>query len=133
MQASLSDQEIRMLLEKLRHDFNQFPPDLSYLDKVLESAAKHIPAYLKIVKGHIEQLADVLKLETHYHRTLESIALEEPVVQLMQLFRALEPQDIPLFQTLAYEAGRWEGVDETIGTAVSLKELSAAVSVEAET
>ncbi len=72
-----------------------------------ESAAKHMPVYLKIIKGHIEQLAKVLKLETHSHRNLENVGLAEPVVQLMQLFRELKEEDIQLLDTLAREAQHW--------------------------
>lgn len=71
---------------------------------LFESAAKHIPVYLKIIKGHIEQLAKVLELETHSNRKLENAGLAEPVVQLMQLFRELKEEDIQLLENLAREA-----------------------------
>jgi hypothetical protein len=80
------------------------PRSLAY---AFESAAKHMPVYLKIIKGHIEQLAKVLKLETHSHRNLENVGLAEPVVQLMQLFRELKEEDIQLLDTLAREAQHW--------------------------
>lgn len=73
----------------------------------LESAAKHMPVYLKIIKGHIEQLAKVLKLETHSQRNLENADLAEPVIQLMQLFRELKEEDIQLLDTLAREVQHW--------------------------
>lgn len=81
------------------------PRSLAY---AFESAAKHMPVYLKIIKGHIEQLAKVLKLETHSHRNLENVGLAEPVVQLMQLFRELKEEDIQLLDTLAREAQHWQ-------------------------
>jgi len=72
-----------------------------------ESAAKHMPVYLKIIKGHIEQLAKVLESEAHSRRNLEDAGLAEPVVQLMQLFRELKEEDIQLLETLAREAQHW--------------------------
>ncbi len=80
------------------------PRSLAY---VFESAAKHMPVYLKIIKGHIEQLAKVLKLETHSHRNLENTELAEPVLQVMQLFRELKEVDIQLLDMLAREAQHW--------------------------
>jgi hypothetical protein len=77
------------------------------LAAAFESAAKHMPVYLKIIKGHIEQLAKVLELETHSHRSLENAGLAEPVVQLMQLFRELKEEDIQLLNALAREAQHW--------------------------
>jgi hypothetical protein len=102
-----ADKDLRGMLERLKHDLNAFPSGMNYLDVEFESAAKHIPAYLKIVKGHIEQLATVLGLETHDNRKLESVGLAEPVIQLMQLFRELEDKDIQLIESLAHEARNW--------------------------
>lgn len=119
MQAPLSEKEIRTLLEKLKQDLSQFPEGSGYMDLGLESAAKHIPTYLKIVKGHIDQLANVLKLETHDQRKLENVELAEPVTQLMQLFRNLDEHDIQLLETLAYEAYHWR----TETTALHSKEM----------
>lgn len=109
MQQALSELEIRGLLDRLKQGLKAEPDGAGYLDLSLESAAKHIPAYLKIVKGHIEQLAKVLELETHDHRKLENVGLAEPVTQLMLLFRDLNEQDIQLLETLAYEARNWQG------------------------
>lgn len=83
------------------------PDGHSALEHAFESAAKHMPVYLKIIKGHIEQLAKVLELETHSHRNLENAGLAEPVVQLMQLFRELKEEDIQLLETLTREAQHW--------------------------
>lgn len=107
MQTSLSDKELRILMERLKQDLKTFSEDNS-LEQQFESAAKHIPAYLKIVKGHIAQLAQVLELETHDHRNLDSVGLAEPVIQLMQLFRDLDENDIQLIETMAYEARNWQ-------------------------
>ena len=83
----------------------------AYLDFVLESAAKHLPVYFKIVKSHIEQLATVLDLDTHYHRNLDNAGLAEPVLQLIQLFRELSIQDIELLENLSMETHHWALVE----------------------
>lgn len=104
----LSEKDVRILLDKLKQDLKELPEGAETLDQGLESAAKHIPAYLKIIKGHIEQLAKVLELETHDHRKLENVGLASSVIQLMQLFRELNDEDIQLLETLAYEARHWQ-------------------------
>lgn len=108
MTSMHTDKEIRKFLDALKHDLSAFPEGTGYLDLSFESAAKHIPAYLKIVKGHIEQLAKVLELETHDHRKLESVGLAEPVTQLMQLFRELKEEDIQFIENLSFEARNWQ-------------------------
>lgn len=123
MQSTLSEKDVRGMLDKLKQDLNDLPEGSGCLDSGLESAAKHIPAYLKIIKGHIEQLAKVLELETHDHRKLENVGLASPVVQLMQLFRELNDDDIHLLETLAYEAHHWQA--ETSSVQIS-KEATAA-------
>lgn len=103
-------QQERSELHRLRRTLQAFaasvnvPNGHSALESAFESAAKHMPVYLKIIKGHIEQLAKVLKSEAHSHRNLENAGLAEPVVQLMQLFRELKEEDIQLLETLAREA-----------------------------
>lgn len=113
MQAPLSTKDIGILIERIKQDLKNFPQGMNSLESQFESAAKHIPAYLKIVKGHIAQLAQVLELETHDHRKLDSVGLAEPVTQLMQLFRDLDEQDIQLIESLAYEARNWQGEAES--------------------
>lgn len=108
MHKEISDKELRMAEEQLKQDLNALGEGLGTLDYAFESAAKHMPAYLKIVKGHIDQLANVLGMETHEHRKLENVGLAEPVTQLMQLFRDLDEEDIQLLESLAYEARHWQ-------------------------
>lgn len=103
-----TEKDARVLLDRIKQDLKELPEGKGSLDAGLESVAKHIPAYLKIVKGHIEQLAKVLELETHDHRKLENVGLASPVIQLMQLFRELKEDDIQLIETLSYEARHWE-------------------------
>lgn len=107
MHPRLTDQEIQNLHEKLKQDLALLPEENRYLEFAFDSAAKHMPVYLKIVKGHVEQLAKVLQLETHHNRNLESAGLAEPVVQLIQLFRELNEEDIQLLEALALEAHNW--------------------------
>jgi len=87
------------------------PEEPRYLACAFESAAKHMPVYLKIVKGHIEQLAKVLQLETHQQRQLDNAGLAEPVIQLIQLFRELSEDDIELLDALALETRHWTIVE----------------------
>lgn len=106
-QPSLAEKQNQSLIEQLKQDLKAFPEAAQSLEQAFESAAKHIPAYRKIVQGHIEQLAKVLELETHNHRKLESVGLAEPVIQLIQLFQELKEDDIQLLEMLAIEAHEW--------------------------
>lgn len=105
--SSLSDQEVKNLLQTLRQNLEAFPQGMQSLEYELESAAKHIPAYIKIVKSHIEQLRKVLELENHNHRTLETAGLAAPVQQLIKLFSALEDGDIQVLEDMAHIARSW--------------------------
>ncbi len=127
IQAAFSNKEqLRQLLEKLKHCMMSLPAESAHLDLALESAAKHIPAYLKIVKGHIDQLAKVLELETHENRKIESVGLAQPVTQLMQLFRELNDQDLQMLETLSFEARHWQEEREGV---VAAMEKTAVASV----
>jgi hypothetical protein len=105
--SDLPDHEIKSLLQTLQHDLAEFPEGMDSLEAELESAAKHVPAYLKIVKSHIEQLRKVLELENHNHRTLENAGLTAPVQQLIKLFNTLDEADITLLEELATAARNW--------------------------
>jgi len=108
----MQPQDVNGMIERLNTSLKAFPEGHDSLDFALESAAKHIPAYLKIVKSHIEQLAKVLDLESHNHRNLDSVGLAEPVIQLMQLFRELKEEDIQLIEVLAENACNWATSEE---------------------
>jgi len=116
--SNLSDAELQSLIATLKEDLEQFPEGMNSLDVELESASKHVPAYVKIVKGHIEQLREVLQLENHNRRTLESVGLAKPVQQLMTMFQKLHDEDIQLLEELAFAARNWqpEIVTETAST-----------------
>lgn len=104
--SNLSDTELKTQLkivqENLKNDRT--------LESELESAAKHLPAYIKIVKSHIDQLRNVLELENHNHRTLENAGLAAPVQQLIKLFNTLRDSDIQLLEDLAVAARNWQSV-----------------------
>jgi len=105
--SDLSDHEIKSLLQTLQQDLDAFPEGMNSLEYELESAAKHVPAYIKVVKGHIEQLRKVLELENHNHRTLETAGLAAPVQQLIKLFNNLQDEDIQLLEDLAITVRNW--------------------------
>jgi len=107
MDTTLTNQEIKNLLTQLQNSLHEFKADNQNLAFAFETAAKHIPVYLKIVKGHIEQLEKVLALESHHHRKLSDISLAEPVNQLMGLFGQLSASDLTLIENLAVEASNW--------------------------
>ena len=121
METALTDKEVKELLDRLKQDLHSFPEGTGYLDIASESAAKHIPAYLKIVKGHIDQLAKVLELETHDHRKLDNVGLAEPVTQLIQLFRELNDEDIQLLENLSFEARNWQEHKEEVKSSVEFE------------
>jgi len=103
------DKGLQANIETLKQNLSHWPKGTNTLDAALEATIKHIPAYLKIVKGHIDQLAKVLELETHANRNLETVGLALPVTQLIQLFRELDEEDLQLLETLSFEAKNWQG------------------------
>lgn len=127
MQNNLTDKDVKVQLDRLKQCLNTLKDGAS-LDLAFESATKHIPVYLKIVKSHIEQLAKVLELETHDHRNLENVGLAEPVTQLIQLFRELDEEDIQMLEALALESRNWPTFAEdtaiTAATATTVTEVS---------
>ena len=85
MRPSLTDKELYVLQERLKQGLHAFKAENGNLEFAFESAAKHMPVYLKIVKSHIEQLAKVLQLETHNHRSLENASLADKNWQFRDL------------------------------------------------
>lgn len=105
--SDLSDHDLKILLNNLQQSLIAFPEDMNSLEYELESAARHIPAYIKVIKSHIEQLRHVLSLENHNHRTLETAGLAAPVQQLIKLFNTLTDDDIAMLEELAHAARNW--------------------------
>ena len=104
---ALSDTELASLHQQVKQDLQAFKEEAGGLALAFESAAKHMPVYWKIVKGHIDQLKKVLESVAHNQRKLENVGLAEPVLQLMQLFRDLDEEDIQLLEALSTEAKNW--------------------------
>lgn len=104
----------RVLLEQLKRDVMAFPEDSCSLASALESTIKHLPAYLTIIKSHIEQLAKVLQLENHHHQVLSQATLAEPVNQLIRIFQELKEADFQTLEGLFFAAMNWE--TETVET-----------------
>lgn len=131
MSNYLPDHEVKNLLQALNKSLQAFPKGMQSLEYELESAAKHIPAYIKIVKSHIEQLRKVLELENHNHRTLETASLAPPVQQLMKLFSTLEDDDIQILEDLAHVARTWH--PEFSQTAITTTDSTQSFYESAET
>lgn len=103
----LSDNELNAKLQQLKEILSDFPEGMDALDVELESASKHVPAYLKIVKTHLEQLRKVLQMESHQCRTIESAGLPHPVQDLMKMFEILQEGDVELIEELAHASRNW--------------------------
>lgn len=113
----------RVLLEQLKRDVMNFPENTNSLEMALESAMKHLPAYLTIVKTHIEQLEKVLKLENHHHQELSQTTLAEPVSQLIRIFQELREEDFQTLESLFFETVNWETkTTETLAAPASVVE-----------
>lgn len=102
-----TEQEVQRALKQLQQSLSEFDDERGTLSNILDSSAKHLPAYLKIVKGHLEQLARVLQLDSHQQRTLDYRELATPLQQAVQLFQHLTESDVTLLETLARQAETW--------------------------
>jgi len=88
MNSNLSESEIRTQIAQLQKGLEAFPEQQGFLDLQLETATKHLPVYLKILKGHLQQIPE------------DTGALAEPVLQLVELFQSLKDGDIQLLENL---------------------------------
>lgn len=130
MENSAHSKNINTLMLKLKEDLAAFPEGMNSLAAELESSYKHLPAYLKIVKTHIDQLAKVLGTENHYNRKIETTPLAEPVRQLISLFRVLEEQDLQLLEELAKVAKNWQSEpQQTIIDEIPIKTATLATQI----
>lgn len=98
----------RVLLEQLKRDIMAFPEDAASFQAGLESTLKHLPAYLNIVKKHLEQLATVLKLKNHGQQDLAKATLATPVNQLMKIFKELKEADFQVLERLFFASADWK-------------------------
>ena len=102
-----NNQDMANLHKDLKQALASFPAGMDCLEVQLESSAKHIPAYIKIAKSHIDQLQRVLQSPNHNHKTLESVNLARPVQQLIEIFTKLEEEDLAIIENLAISAKNW--------------------------
>ena len=112
----LSESELQQNLTDLVECLKLFPAGTDSLDIQLESASKHIPAYIKIVKSHIDQLKSVLELENHNHKTLETAGLAKPVKQLIEMFKVLTDEDLNMLDNMAMVSKKWQTQVEEVAT-----------------
>lgn len=105
---TLSDNQVREAIKALNEELHNATTSSNSLEIELAAASKHVPAYVKVVKGHIDQLRQVLQLENHNNRALENINLAKPVEQLIEIFQILEEEDVQLLEELAYAARNWQ-------------------------
>lgn len=89
-QQSLSPATIVEQLKK--QSFQAFGADMQSLSAVLESAIRHIPIYLKIVKTHLGQYK------------LDPQQLSRPIQQLIGLFEILDEMTLKQLEALRREA-----------------------------
>jgi len=108
MASTLQSSELQTHLQKLKTCLTEFPDGGPGLEQELESASKHVLAYVKIVKVHIQQLAQVLDLENHNKRGIANASLAEPVQQLMELFDILQEEDVEILENLTTTARHWQ-------------------------
>lgn len=122
--SSLMDQDTASPLAVIQHDHDlqkavtqlnttaaSATEDSRSLEAILNTAAKNLPAYIKIVKGHLEQLAAVLQLDSHQNQQLNYGKLPEPLQQLVQLFQHLNDDDLAHIDWLSREAQQWKKLE----------------------
>jgi hypothetical protein len=109
----LNSSEMNEMIAKLEKDLKSFDSNKNLEDQ-LESSVKHLPAYIKIVKSHIGQLKNVLQLDSHNRRTLETVTLAKPVKQLIEIFSKLTDEDITIIEELYSLARNWQIENEVI-------------------
>lgn len=126
--SNLSEQDLKACLRNIELYLEADPSNQKCLATELDTAAKHIPAYTKIIKNHIEQLRKVLELENHNHRTLESAGLSSSVQQLIQLFNALEDDDLQIIEDLALAAANWQTEDDLRGVIHKVESTETTIS-----
>ncbi len=107
--------ELKNMIDKLGEDLKLFS-DENNLEAQLESAVKHIPAYIKIIKSHLGQLNSVLQLDNHNRRNIDSVNLARPVRQLIEMFELMADEDILVIEELHSIAKNWNIDEDEINT-----------------
>lgn len=102
------DADLQQAVAELNTTAAKATQDSRSLEAILNTATKNLPAYIKIVKGHLEQLAAVLQLDSHQNQKLNYGQLPEPLQQLVQLFQHLNDDDLAHMEWLSREAQQWK-------------------------
>ena len=105
------DTDLQQAVAQFNAITNRAAEDSRSLEAILNTAAKNLPAYIKIVKGHLEQLATVLQLDSHQNQQLNYGKLPEPLQQLVQLFQHLNDDDLAHIEWLSREAQQWKKLE----------------------
>jgi hypothetical protein len=109
------DADLQQAIAQFHIIANRAAEDSRSLEAILNTAAKNLPAYIKIVKGHLEQLATVLQLDSHQNQQLNYGKLPEPLQQLVQLFQHLNDDDLAHIEWLSREAQQWKKIESLAG------------------
>jgi hypothetical protein len=102
------DLDLQQAISALHVMTNQAAEENRSLENILNTAAKNLPAYIKIVKGHLEQLATVLLLDSNQSQKINYQPLPKSLQQLVQLFRHLNEDDLAHIEWLSKEAQQWK-------------------------
>lgn len=105
---NLSNSEINATIDKIKNTLNN-----KTLATELEVIIKHLPTYNKIIKNHIVQLKNVLALDNHKNKNLESINLPSTIKQLIEIFDKLKDTDLEKLEGLLVEANAWKTENPT--------------------
>ena len=105
------DDDLQQALVQFNATLNRAAEENRSLEAILNTASKNLPAYIKIVKGHLEQLATVLQLDSHHNQQLNYGQLPEPLQQLVQLFQHLQDDDLSHIEWLSREAQQWKKLE----------------------
>ncbi|MEY3182912.1 MAG: hypothetical protein RLZ35_897 [Pseudomonadota bacterium] len=118
-----TDEDLDQALRAFHAVAKEVPEANRTLEAILNTASKNLPAYLKIVKGHLEQLATVLRLDSHQNQQLNYTQLPQPLQQLVHLFQHLDEEDLSHIEWLSRETQSWKN-NLTATSDKSLKPLT---------
>ena len=121
----MNPQSLETQINVLQDHLKDLPENLNSLDVELEFSAKHIPAYDKILKSHITQLAEVLQSDNHAHQSINTVNLAHPVKQLIQIFELLEEDDIQIFDELSQVVRAWQSETAQVHAEQNISEAAA--------
>lgn len=102
-----SEFDLNKALQQIQETLSQFGDENNHLGVILDSTAKHLGAYLRVIKNHLNQLHQVLQLDSHQNRSLDYGELPAPLQQLIQIFQHIEHSDTSMIESLAQETQHW--------------------------